>query len=137
MFVLIIGGGQVGGHVAELLLAHGCEVTIVERRDDVLARVRQGAPGARIIPGNGTDPALLEAAGAASADVLCAVTGADETNLTIATLGKFEFGVARVLARVNNPRNRWLFEADFGVDLAVNQAAVMARLVAEEIDDVS
>ncbi|MFZ0531046.1 MAG: NAD-binding protein [Propionicimonas sp.] len=134
MKILIVGGGQVGGHVAELLLATGCEVTVIEWREVALARLRRGAPGAVIMPGSGTDPAVLAAAGAGSADVLCAVTGADETNLTVATLAKFEFGVARVLARVNDPRNRWLFEADLGVDLAVNQAEMMARLVVEEID---
>lgn len=133
MYVLVVGGGQIGGHVAQLLLASGCQVTIIEPREAALARVRQDSPGSLIVAGSGTDPAVLEAAGAARADVVCAVTGADETNLTIATMAKFEFGVGRVLARVNNPRNRWLLEADLGVDLAVNQAELMAQLVVEGI----
>ena len=133
MNVLIVGGGQVGGHVAQLLLAAGCQVTIVEPREAALARVRQDVPGACILAGSGTDPAMLEAAGVATAGVVCAVTGADETNLAIATLAKFGFGVGRVLARMNNPRNRWLFEPDLGVDLAVNQAELMAQLVVEGI----
>ncbi len=134
MKILIVGGGQVGGHVAELLLATGCQVTIIEVHEDALARLRKDVPRAVILAGSGTDSAVLEGAGAGSADVLCAVTGADETNLTIATLAKFEFGVARVLARLNSPRNRWLFETDLGVDLAVNQAELMAHLVVEGIN---
>jgi trk system potassium uptake protein TrkA len=134
MKVLIVGGGQVGGHVAQLLLATGCQVAIVETRDQVLTRVRRDVSGALVLAGSGTDPAMLEAAGAATADVVCAVTGADEANLAVATLAKFEFGVRRVLARVNNPRNRWLFEPDLGVDVAVNQADIMAQLVVEGIE---
>ena len=134
MNVLVVGGGQVGGHVAQLLLTSGCQVTIIETREAVLASVRRDVPGAVIMAGSGTDHALLEAAGAATADVVCAVTGADETNLAIATIAKFGFGVGRVLARVNNPRNRWLFETDQGVDVAVNQAELMAHLVVEGIE---
>lgn len=134
MNILVVGGGQVGGRVAQLLLESGCRVTVIEPREIALARLRRDVPGAVIVAASGTDSAVLEAAGAGSVDVLCAVTGADETNLTIATLAKFEFGVARVLARVNDPRNRWLFETDFGVDLAVNQAELIAQLVAEETD---
>ena len=134
MKVLIVGGGQVGGRVACLLWAKGFLVTVVDPREAVLARVQQDLAGASILAGNGADPAVLEAAGATTADVVCAVTGADETNLAIATLAKFEFGVSRVLARVNNPRNQWLFESDLGVDVAVNQAGVMAELVVKGIE---
>ena len=134
MNIIIVGGGQIGSHVAELLLAAGFQVTVIDVRDVALATLRQVAPGAVVVRGSGTRSAVLEAAGAGSADILCAVTGADETNLVIATLAKFEFGVARVLARVNNPRNRWLFETDLGVDQVVNQGEVMARLVVAEIE---
>ncbi|HET7724655.1 MAG TPA: TrkA family potassium uptake protein [Propionibacteriaceae bacterium] len=133
MKVLVAGGGMVGGHVAELLVAAGYEVTVVEPREVALARVRRDVPGAVVVAGSGTSSSVLEAAGVESADIVCAVTGADETNLMIATLAKYEFGVDRVLARVNDPRNRWLFETDLGVDLAVNQAELMARLVVQGI----
>ena len=133
MKVLVVGGGQVGGHVAELLVAAGYEVTVIEPREVALARVRRDVPGAVVVAGSGTRSSVLEAAGIESADIVCAVTGADETNLMIATLAKYEFGADRVLARVNDPRNRWLFETDLGVDLAVNQAELMARLVVEGI----
>jgi trk system potassium uptake protein len=133
MNVLVVGGGQVGGHVAELLLAAGHGVTVVEPHEVALARLRRDVPGAVTVAGSGTSSVVLEAAGVESADVVCAVTRADETNLMIATLAKYEFGVDRVLARVNDPRNRWLFETDLGVDLAVNQAELMARLVVQGI----
>ena len=77
---------------------------------------------------------MLESADIASADVVVAVSGADETNLVVSTITKFEFGVPRVIARVNNPKNVWLFNASMGVDVALNQADLMAHLVVEEMD---
>jgi trk system potassium uptake protein TrkA len=67
------------------------------------------------------------------ANVLAAVTGSDETNLVITSLARFEFRVPRVIGRVNNPKNAWLFTRDMGVDVALNQADILARLVAEEM----
>jgi trk system potassium uptake protein TrkA len=64
---------------------------------------------------------------------LAAVTGADEVNLVVTTLGRFEFNVPRIIARVNNPLNAWLFTPEMGVDVAINQADLMAKLIAEEI----
>ena len=66
--------------------------------------------------------------------MLAAVTGEDETNLVAATIARFEFDVPRVIARVNNPKNAWLFNAGMGVDVAINQADLMAHLVVEEMD---
>ena len=76
----------------------------------------------------------MESAGIAQADVVAAVTGEDETNLVASTIAKFEFGVSRVIARVNNPKNAWLFNSGMGVDVGLNQADFMAHLVIEEID---
>lgn len=67
------------------------------------------------------------------ADVVAAVTGADETNLVATSLARFEFGVPRIIARVNNPRNAWLFTPEMGVDVALNQADLIAHLIAEEM----
>jgi trk system potassium uptake protein TrkA len=61
------------------------------------------------------------------------VTGLDETNLVITSLARFEFNVPRVIARVNNPKNAWLFKHEMGVDVALNQAEIFARLIAEEM----
>ena len=83
--------------------------------------------------GNGTDPSVLEAAGIRQADVVAAVSRADETNLVITSLARFEFNVPRTIARVNNPKNAWLFTPEMGVDVALNQADLMAHLIAEEM----
>ncbi len=65
---------------------------------------------------------------------MAAVTGADEANLVASTIAKFEFAVPRVIARVNNPKNTWMFNSSMGVDACLNQADLMAHLVVEEID---
>ena len=65
--------------------------------------------------------------------MLAAVTGNDETNLVATSLARFEFNVPRTIARVNNPRNQWLFNAEMGVDVAINQADIMAKLIVEEM----
>ena len=86
-----------------------------------------------LVLGSGTDPEVLEAAGIRSADVLAVVTGADEINLVAATIARLEYQVPRILARIKNPKNAWLFTPEMGVDVALNQAELMATLVAEEM----
>lgn len=134
MNVIIVGGGQVGAYIANILLKNNCSVKVVESRDNVIEKLKKDIPLENIVFGNGSDPSVLEAAGIAKADVVAAVTGADETNLVVATIAKFEFDVPRVIARVNNPKNAWLFDAGMGVDVGLNQADLMAHLVVEEID---
>lgn len=133
MKVIIIGGGQVGSYLASLLKKQGYDLAIVENRPRKADLVAGEVPGARIFLGSGSDPKLLEEAGIHTADVVAAVTGEDQTNLVVATLAKVEYGVPRVIARVNNPKNAWLFTAQMGVDVALNQADLMARLVEEEV----
>jgi len=132
--VIIIGGGQVGEYIARLLLHNDCHVKIIEYREDVFEKLSKQLPQHNIIYGNGTDPDTLEFAGIANADVVAAVTGADEANLVASTIAKFEFNVPRIIARVNNPKNAWLFNAGMGVDVALNQADLLAYMVVEEID---
>lgn len=134
MKVLIIGGGQVGSHLARLLVENDCSVKVIEQREDLLANLKNILPDDCIVQGNGTDPSLLETVGITDSDVVAAVTGADEANLMTATMAKFEFGVPRVIARVNNPKNAWLYNASMGVDVAINQADLMAHLIIEEIN---
>jgi trk system potassium uptake protein TrkA len=86
-----------------------------------------------VLEGDGSAPSVLEAAGIEKAQVLAAVTGDDDANLVITTIARFEFGVPRVIARVNNPRNAWLFTPQMGVDVAINQADLLAKLIAEEM----
>ncbi|EFO80506.1 TrkA-N domain protein [Oscillochloris trichoides DG-6] len=133
MRMLIIGGGQVGSYLASLLLDHKHHVTVVERRDEAQDLLRRSAPAAHVILGDGTDPQILEAAGVRVADVVAAVTGADETNLVITSLARFAFNVPRAVARVNNPHNTWMFTPAMGVDVALNQADVIAHLIAQAV----
>jgi len=133
MFVIVVGGGKTGSHLADLLAAGGHRVRVVDDRPDVVEKLRRELSPETIVPGDGADPDVLERAGIRDADVVAAVTGDDEDNLVIATLARFEFSVRRVIARVNNPRNAWLYTPEMGVDAAINQADLMAKLIAEEM----
>lgn len=134
MKVVVIGGGQVGSYLANLLLSNGHEVKIIEHREKVFAKLENELPKEVLLFGNGSDPVVLEKAGIEDAQVVAAVTGADEVNLVVSTLAKMEFAVPRVVARVNNPKNAWLFNSSMGVDVGVNQADLMGHFVVEEMD---
>ena len=134
MNVIIVGGGQVGSYIANLLLLNKYSVKIIDNREHIIEKLKRELPVESVVFGNGTDPNILEAAGISKADVLVAVTGADETNLVASTLAKFEFGVPRVVGRVNNPKNAWLFTAQMGVDVNLNQADILGHMVIEEMD---
>lgn len=133
MFVLIVGGGKVGEHLAGLLLASGHQARIIEPRAATRDHLAQTLPPETIIAGSGSDPAVLEACGVRQADVVAAVTGDDEVNLVATSLARFEFNVPRTIARVNNPKNAWMFTREMGVDVALSQADLMAHLILEEM----
>jgi len=133
MLVIVVGGGRTGSHLAGLLLAGGHDVRVVEDRPDVVELLRRELPAEAIVAGDGADPDVLERAGVHGAAVVAAVTGEDEDNLVVATLARFEYAVRRVIARVNNPRNAWLYTPEMGVDAALDQADLMARLIAGEM----
>ncbi|HEX9856328.1 MAG TPA: TrkA family potassium uptake protein [Acidimicrobiia bacterium] len=131
--VIVVGGGKVGAHLASLLIEGLHDVRVVEARQERVAELRTRFGEGAAVEGSGTEAAVLERAGVRGCDVVAAVTGADETNLVVAALARFEFGVPRVIARVVDPGNAWLFGADMGVDVALNQADLLAHLVAEEM----
>jgi len=133
MYIIIVGGGQVGTYLASLLLAEKHQLKIIEKSVDKIAVLKQSLPAEMIIQGSGTNPNMLEAAGIYKANVVAAVTGSDETNLVVCSLASLEFKVARVIARVNDPRNAWLYTPEMGVDVALNQADLLAHLIAEEM----
>ncbi len=133
MYVLIIGGGRTGSHLASLLHTQGHEVRLVEHRPDVLANVHHELPTEIIYEGDGTDPQVLETMEVQRANVLAAVSTDDADNLVVASLARHQYGVRRVIGRVNNPRNAWLFTPEFGVDVALNQADIMSKLIEEEM----
>ncbi len=133
MYTLIVGGGQVGAYLASLLLAEKHQIKIIDSRKDRIALLGESLPAEMLILGSGSDPHVLEAAGIHTADVVAAVTGSDETNLVVCSLAHQEFKVPRVIARVNNPKNAWLYTPEMGVDVALNQADLLAHLIAEEM----
>ncbi len=133
MFVLVVGGGNTGSQLAKVLLDAGHRVRVIDERPAVLEKLGQEIPKELIIDGDGSSPTVLEKAGILTTQVLAAVTGSDETNLVITSLGKFEFNVPRVIARINNSKNAWLFTPEMGVDVALNQAEILAKLTAEEM----
>lgn len=133
MKVIIVGGGQVGNYLASLLIDRGHDVRVIEIKDSRIDVLKRSIDPSAVIHGSGSDPQLLESLDIQHTDVLAAVTGTDECNLVIATMARLEYGVKRVVARVNNPKNAWLFNAVMGVDAAVNQADLLAKLVVEEM----
>ena len=133
MFVIVVGGGNTGSQLAKFLIDAGHTVHVIDERPVVLEKLAKEIPVDAIINGDGSSPAILEKAGIHKAQVLAAVTGSDETNLVITSLGKFEFNVKRIIARINNSKNAWLFTPEMGVDVSLNQAEILARLTAEEM----
>jgi trk system potassium uptake protein TrkA len=132
MKVIIVGGGKVGTSLALLLLEKGYAVKVIEAAREKISRLQQDLPADVVALGNGTDPVVLEGAGILGVNVVAATTGQDETNLVVTNLARFVFNVPRVVARVNNPKNAWMFTPMMGVDVAVNQADLMAGLIAKE-----
>jgi trk system potassium uptake protein TrkA len=133
MFVLIAGGGRTGAQLGSLLVAQGHRVHLLEDRTDVLARIHHELPTEVIYKGNPTHPAVLEQAGIRQAQVMAACTTEDADNLVLCYLARNKYGVPRTIARINNPRSAWLFDQKFSVDVAINQADLMAKLIAEEM----
>ena len=133
MYTIVVGGGQIGSYLASLLLAEGHQVKVVEARRELISRLQERFSAEVVVLGSGSDPNLLETLDVRRADVVAAVTGADETNLVAANLARCEFHVPRIIARINNPANAWLFTPDMGVDVALNQADLLARLIIEEM----
>jgi trk system potassium uptake protein TrkA len=133
MFVIIVGGGKTGSHLAELLLAGGHQIRVIDRRPEVIEKLKTELPVESVVRGDGADPKVLISVGIKTANVVAAVTGDDEDNLVVSTMARFEFGIRRVIARVNNPKNAWLFTEEMGVDVAINQADLMSKLIAEEM----
>ena len=133
MFVLIVGGGRVGAQLATLLVAQNHHVHLVEHRREVLARIHRELPTEVIYEGNPTDSQVLEQAGIQRVGVLAACTTNDADNLVLCFLARTRYNVPRTIARVNYPRNAWLFDQKFHVDVALSQAEILASLIEEEM----
>lgn len=131
MKIVIAGAGSVGRSVALELLDHGHECTLIDNQPDKL-RVASVADADWVLA-DACSPDALADAGLAQADVMVAATGDDKANLVISLLAKTEFAVPRVVARLNNPKNEWLFDASWGVDVSVSTPRIMTALVEEAV----
>jgi trk system potassium uptake protein TrkA len=133
MFVIIAGGGRTGAQLAKSLIAIDHKVRVVEHRPEILARIHKELPTESIVTGNPLDVNILDQADIKQAHVFAATTPNDAENLAMCYLVRERYQVKRTIARVNNPRNAWLFTEMFNVDVAVNQADILARLIEEEM----
>ncbi|HEY5533180.1 MAG TPA: NAD-binding protein [Candidatus Anoxymicrobiaceae bacterium] len=132
MRVIIVGGGKVGSYLAEML-DEKHDVTVIEGSLEKSHELQSDLPDVTIINGDGCEPLVLEGAGLSVADLVLAVTGDDEDNLVVSYLSKFVYEVPKVVARVNNPKNRWLFTRSWGVDIGVSSPDIIARIIDEEV----
>ena len=131
MRVVIAGAGSVGRSIARELLGHGHEVTLIDRQPSAM-RVSQVADADWLLADACELPTLREAR-TDECDVMVAATGDDKANLVISLLAKTEFGVPRTVARVNNPKNEWMFDEAWGVDVAVSTPRIMTAMVEEAV----
>lgn len=132
MRIGIAGAGAVGRSVALELLEDGHKVLLIER--DPRHYVPRSVPAAEWLLADACELASLEEAGIEMCDVVITATGDDKVNLAAALLAKTEFGVARVVARVNETRNEWLFTDAWGVDVAVSTPTALVAAVEGAID---
>jgi trk system potassium uptake protein TrkA len=135
MRVVIAGGGSVGKFIAQQLHDNGHEVLILDNDPSVVRNARtSGEPaGVTWLEADACEVSNLASAGLERADVVAAVTGDDEDNLVVSLLAKQEFGVPRVVARVNNPKNEWMFNDMWGVDVSVSTPHLITGLVQEAV----
>jgi trk system potassium uptake protein len=129
--VMVVGGGNVGYMVAQDLLAHRVETTIIDRNPDRCLWLAEQLPGALVLEGDGTDLELLESEGLDNIDAMVAVTENDEKNLLVSLLAK-QVGVPKVITRVNRGENRRLFE-HVGIDIPLTPRAAAVRDVLDWI----
>ncbi|MGE2692837.1 potassium channel family protein [Mycolicibacterium pulveris] len=132
MRIGIAGAGAIGRSVAQELIDYGHKVLLIEH--SVRHYEPQTVPDADWLLADACELAALQDAGLETCDVVIAATGDDKVNLTASLLAKTEFGVDRVVARVNDMRNQWLFNESWGVDLAVSAPAALVAAIEGAID---
>lgn len=131
MRILIVGAGKTGMFLAgKLVRSH--DVSMIESRAERVGEVRQMLPNADVFEGDACEPEVLERAGIEQADLVCAVTGDDEDNLVVTMLSK-HYGVEKVYARINHPDNEWLFDKEWGVDVAISASTVIYGLIEKDL----
>ena len=131
MRVVITGAGSVGASIARELLRNYDDVLIIDK-EVTPSRVAR-TPSAQWLQADACETSALEEAGLATCDVVVGATGDDKVNLVLSLIAKTEFAVPRTVARVNNPRNEWMFDETWGVDVAVSTPRLMTALIEEAV----
>ena len=131
MRIAIAGAGKVGRSIAGELVENGHEVLLLDK-DPACIRP-DTIPEAEWMLADACEIAVLEEAGLQRCQVVIAATGDDKVNLVVSLLAKTEYGVPRVVARVNHPKNEWLFNEAWGVDVAVSTPRMLSALVEEAV----
>jgi trk system potassium uptake protein TrkA len=131
MRIAIAGAGSVGRSIARELLDNGHEVLLIDREPTAIKV--DSVPRAEWLLADACEIASLEEAGLDRCDVAVAATGDDKVNLVVSLLAKTEYAVPRTVARVNNPKNEWMFDEAWGVDVAVSTPRLMTALVEEAV----
>jgi trk system potassium uptake protein TrkA len=131
MRVVIAGAGSVGRSIARELIHNGHQVLLIDK--DVDNEQVRSVSAATWLMADACEISSLNEAGLANCDVVVAATGDDKANLVLSLLAKTEFGVPRTVARVNNPKNEWMFDEAWGVDVAVSTPRLMTALVEEAV----
>jgi trk/ktr system potassium uptake protein len=132
MRVAIAGAGNVGTFIADELLDNGHEVLVLEQVPETAAKLPT-RPALEVRVVDACEVSSLKEAGLETYDVVVAATGDDEDNLVVSLLAKQEFAVPRVIARVNHPKNEWLFNQSWGVDISVSTPHLITSLVDEAV----
>ncbi|MBW3622066.1 MAG: NAD-binding protein [Armatimonadetes bacterium] len=131
MYVVLVGGGKVGYYLTRTLLSEGHEVLLIEERSDRAGRITEELGGV-VLVGDGCETTVLEEAGVSRADVVAAVTGHDEDNLVVCQVAKSRFKVPRTIARINNPKNKDIFQR-LGIDNAISSTEVIYHMIEQQI----
>lgn len=131
MKVVVAGAGKVGRSIARELTEFGHEVLVIDR--DAHAAAPGSVSGAIMLNADACEITALEEADLGNCQVVVAATGDDKVNLVVSLLAKTEFGVPRVVARVNHPKNEWMFDEMWGVDVAVSTPRMLSALVEEAV----
>lgn len=131
MRVAIAGAGKVGRAIARELIENGHQVLLIDRDIQIM---RAGiVEGAEVLLADACEISALEEARLSECQVVVAATGDDKVNLVVSLLAKTEYGVQRVVARVNHPKNEWMFDESWGVDVAVSTPRMLSALVEEAV----
>jgi trk system potassium uptake protein TrkA len=131
MRVAIAGAGNVGRSIAAELLHNGHDVLLIDKEPKAIKAA--SVPEAEWLLADACELSMLEEAALERCNVVIAATGDDKVNLVVSLLAKTEFGVPRVVARVNHPQNEWLFNDSWGVDVSVSTPRIMSALVEEAV----